>query len=92
MEYSEAIAVLKERHPELYHERFEITNGNLGYDLRHDVLDIQELQKELNEILGQKEYHGKFVTYRKVYARNESEAKHFLRQESNLTLESVKQI
>lgn len=84
MEYEEAIAKLKENHPDLADIRFDISDGELGYVVPFDrpALDIHALQKEINEMLGQKTYVVKFIGYKQVEARSVEEAREFLSRTS----------
>jgi hypothetical protein len=76
--YQQAIDKIKEVYPQFKDVRFTLENGELGwyYDSRYNV-DIHELQKFVNNFLGQKSYRAEYVGYVNVYARSEEEAKEF---------------
>lgn len=81
MNHNEAIEKLKE-HPEAkgFAGRFNIENGALWYS-GYPVPDMHKLQKILNELLGQKLFRVQFFAYKEVDARDENEAKEFLKND-----------
>jgi len=76
--YEEVINKIKEVYPHLKDVRFTLENGEIGWymDSRFNV-DIGELQKFVNDFLGQKVHRVKYIGYVDVYARTGDEAKEF---------------
>lgn len=85
VDYDNAINALKEKYPAFKDVNFDITNGVLGYTsgiwcLAKEI-DIHELQKFVNEYLGQKVYRIEYTAYVELYARDENEAREFAKNE-----------
>lgn len=78
-EYDDAIDFIKEKYPKYEKVRFTLTDGTLGYHYTSlcDVDNIEELQEEVNEFLGQKRYIVECIGTAQVYARDENEAREF---------------
>ena len=92
--YDEAIEKMKDAYPHLRDARFAIEDGTLiwHYDSRYKV-DVGELQKFVNEVLGQEEYMVEFTGHVKVYARSKEEAESFSKHEMpKVFARSAKQI
>lgn len=75
--YQEAIDELKLKHPELKDSRFEILDGVLHGTGGFTQSEMQVLQIEVNEFLGQKEYRITYTGTKTVYAMDESQAREF---------------
>ena len=82
MNYQEAIEKLKQNHPELATVEFDISDGQLGYIFKSTIIELKilELQKEVNQMLGQKVYRAEYSCFTEVYATSEEEARNFAKR------------
>jgi len=87
--YAEAIELLKQKYPQYKDVKFDISNGVLGYIRENNSVNIDELQKFVNEILGQKVFRAEFTTYLDVYARSREEVQEFISKEKGVARTSI---